>query len=210
MKRILCFGDSNTWGLIPGGTQRYPETVRWTGLLQRALGEAYQVIEEGLCGRTTVHSESARPGRSGEQLLPVLLESHAPLDLVILMLGTNDCKTAFHPTARRVALGIRRLLAQIRAGAPGCRVLLISPIRLGQNAPDLDPEFSPESVRVARALPGAYAAEAARWGADYLAASQYAPPSGVDGQHMDAAGHRALALAVEGRVRALLAEQSAS
>lgn len=95
MKEILCFGDSNTYGLIPGTKERYGRDTRWTGLLEQHLYEkGYRIIEEGLCGRTTVFEDELREGRKGAALLPTLLESHAPIDRVVLMLGTNDCKTS--------------------------------------------------------------------------------------------------------------------
>ena len=94
MKQILCFGDSNTYGYIPENGKRYAYADRWTGILsERLKDEDCRVIEEGLCGRTTVFEDELRIGRRGADLLPVLLESHSPLHRVILMLGTNDCKT---------------------------------------------------------------------------------------------------------------------
>ena len=90
MKRILCFGDSNTWGLIPGTDKRFADGVRWTSIIRNDLEQSgYEIIEEGLCGRTTVFEDPDRIGRAGDKLLPVFLESHAPLDMVIIMLGTN-------------------------------------------------------------------------------------------------------------------------
>ena len=98
MKRILAFGDSNTWGYIPGKKGRYPKSIRWTGLLNDSIEEA-DIIEEGLCGRTTIFEDELRKGRRGVELLPVLLESHYPIDGAILMLGTNDCKKAYNASS---------------------------------------------------------------------------------------------------------------
>ena len=95
MKNILAFGDSNTWGLIPGTKERYPDEIRWTGLVQNKLNDT-KIIEEGLCGRTTVFEDEIRPFRKGVDTLPLILESASPLDGVIIMLGTNDCKTYYH------------------------------------------------------------------------------------------------------------------
>ena len=90
MKRILCFGDSNTWGLIPGTGKRFADGVRWTSIIRNDLEQSgYEIIEEGLCGRTTVFEDPDRIGRAGDKLLPVFLESHAPLDMVIIMLRTT-------------------------------------------------------------------------------------------------------------------------
>ena len=91
MKTILAFGDSNTWGLVPGSKplERYDRSIRWTGLLEELLDDT-RVIEAGLCGRTTVFEDPLRPGRKGVSALPSVLDSQSPLDLVLIMLGTND------------------------------------------------------------------------------------------------------------------------
>ena len=118
MKRILCFGDSNTWGLIPGTDKRFADGVRWTSIIRNDLEQSgYEIIEEGLCGRTTVFEDPDRIGRAGDKLLPVFLESHAPLDMVIIMLGTNDCKPVYNADAETIAHGAERLIEQVRAYA---------------------------------------------------------------------------------------------
>lgn len=199
MKRILCFGDSNTWGLIAGTKERYGWGIRWTSRLQEALPrEQFQVIEEGLCGRTTSFEDLTRVGRNGAALLPVLLESHYPVDMVILMLGTNDCKTAYKADVGRICDGVEKLLGQIRQASRECRIFLISPIFLGDEVwkEEFDPEFSRESVELSTKLPAAFARLAAEWKVDYLAASDYAEPDPVDREHLDIAGHERLAEAV--------------
>ena len=133
MKQILCFGDSNTWGYDGESGERLPFKVRWTGRLQKAYeGKDVRIIEEGLCGRTTVFEDPFRQGRRGTALLPTLLETHHPVDLVVLMLGTNDCKTIFGASAEVIGRGIQCLLDQIQIFAPQADVLLISPIYLGE------------------------------------------------------------------------------
>ena len=103
MKSLLAFGDSNTWGLIPGTYphQRFSWDTRWTGLLQNKLPDV-RVIEEGLCGRTTVFEDSLRPNRRGIDSLPEILESNSPIDSAIVMLGTNDCKTVYGVSAHTI------------------------------------------------------------------------------------------------------------
>lgn len=100
MKQILCFGDSNTWGLDGETGKRFPWEERWTGILQEKLADRdIRIVEEGLCGRTTIFEDPLRLGRRGTELLPTLLETHTP-DAVVLMLGTNDCKTIFGASAK--------------------------------------------------------------------------------------------------------------
>ena len=113
MKNILCYGDSNTFGSIPGGG-RYPYGVRWPGRLAGLLGADWHLIEEGMGGRTTVWEDPLEPGRCGIRYLPVALCSHQPLDMVIVSLGTNDCKASFHAPAGLIAQGLGRILSCIQ------------------------------------------------------------------------------------------------
>ena len=97
--QVLCYGDSNTWGYIPVTGGRYAPTVRWTGVMAEQLGPQFSAIEEGQSGRTTVWDDPLEGDKNGLRYLPACLESHMPLDLVILMLGTNDLKARFSLTA---------------------------------------------------------------------------------------------------------------
>lgn len=196
---ILCFGDSNTYGYRPDGSGRFDENTRWTALLQKALGEKHRVIEEGLCGRTTVFQDEIREGRRGLDLIGVSVESHDPLDLVIIMLGTNDCKTRYGASAGTIARGLEQVVAKAydRAKTP-FELLIISPIHLasGVGESGYDPEFDEHSVEVSKQLASAYQKVAARCGAGFLRASDYAKPSVTDREHLDEEGHAALAGAV--------------
>src|SRR3954470_24661918 len=117
-KRIMIYGDSNTWGYIPvesGTTTRYPEDVRWTGVLRAALGPGYEVIDEGLSARTTDLPDPTLPqisgaGLDGSAYLPAAIATHLPLDLVVIMLGTNDLKAMYQRTPLRIALGVGKLV----------------------------------------------------------------------------------------------------
>ena len=109
-KSVLCFGDSNTWGYIPLTAGRLLRSERWPGILQKSLGDSYYVIEEGLNGRATVFDEPFRDGRNARTTLLAVLESHAPLDLLIIMLGTNDLKHHLNVSAHESARGINALL----------------------------------------------------------------------------------------------------
>lgn len=122
MKTVLCYGDSNTHGQVPGGSplDRFGPDQRWPGVLRAALGTDWYVIEEGLSGRTTVHKDPIEGDiKSGRLYLWPCLMSHAPIDLVILMLGTNDLKARFGQPASEVAMGIGCLIHDIRELKPG-------------------------------------------------------------------------------------------
>ena len=200
MKTILCYGDSITWGYIPGNLGRLPLDQRWPSVLARALGPDYEVITEGLRGRYTVHDEPFRPGRSGADLLQPILESHAPVDLLILLLGTNDVLHFPELTAYDAARGIETLckLAQASEAGPDGgepRILLIAPPRIGKLSDELSlmchgkPEHALDFARHYRSVAGDR-------GLAFLDAAEVTEPSPVDGVHLDAQGQRRLGEAV--------------
>lgn len=206
MRQILCFGDSNTWGLVAGTMRRHPWSERWTGILQeRLMNQDIRVVEEGLCGRTTVFEDEKRGGRRGVDVFPVLLETHAP-DLTVIMLGTNDCKAAYGATAEEIGQGIELLLDQLDRYAPESRTLLVSPIHLGNQVwkDEYDPEFNPESVRTSRELKQVYGKIAGNHRIEFMAASDYARPSDADMEHLDKNGHLALADAMYRKIAGML------
>ena len=119
MKTVLCYGDSNTWGYNPTTGDRFGRDERWAGVLRRTLGEGYLVIEEGLNGRTTVWDDPLEDGRKGKVYLPPCLETHKPLDLVIIMLGTNDLKQRFSAPASDIAAGAGVLVGMVQKSETG-------------------------------------------------------------------------------------------
>lgn len=198
MKHILCFGDSNTYGYIPDGSGRFPWGVRWTSILTERLGKDYNIAEEGLCGRTTIFNDPFRPGRNGSSVFQAVLESHTPLDLIIIMLGTNDCKTVYGATAGIIAKGAEILIEQAKKYAPEAEILLISPIYLGEKVymEGFDVEFSKESIQVSKELEAAYEKIAGKHGVHFLRAQDYAACSEEDQEHLDADGHGKLGEAI--------------
>lgn len=203
MKQILCFGDSNTFGYIPEIHGRYPWGERWTSILNEDLGiDKYRVIEEGLVGRTTIFEDPLRDGRCGVRSLPNILESHTPVDLVIIMLGTNDCKTVYGASAEVIGKGISKLIGQIRENTKTSEILIISPIHLGNHVwqGEYDPEFSVESVNVSEKLSSVYQKVCKKENVHFLDAAIYAKPSEEDQEHLNAEGHRLLSKAVLNKV----------
>lgn len=204
MKRILCFGDSNTYGFDPKTMGRYEYHQRWTGALQKRLGDSYQVIEEGCCGRTTVFDDPVRRNSAGIAHLEMLLESHSPLALVILCLGTNDLKRMFHLTASEVALGMRELVRVVLRHDYGVhtmpQVLVLSPLLIGKGVENKRFfGFGPEAAEESKHLADKYKAVADFYKCGFMDAARFADPSETDLLHMDESGHAALAkaLAVE-------------
>ena len=135
MKTILCYGDSNTYGYDPETGFRYPYEDRWTTILQKRLGDEALVIPEGLNGRTTCFEDEIRPGRNGFAYLEPCLHSHGPIDLVVLMLGTNDLKIRFQLTPTDIGKAIDRLILTIKMITPQKRMDQKS-ARVGESSSD--------------------------------------------------------------------------
>lgn len=211
MKTIVCFGDSNTWGHDPASGERFAHEVRWPGILRATLGPQFHVIEEGMNGRTTVWDDPVEDLMSGLAYLAPCLKSHHPLDLLVILLGTNDCKARWGLPASDIARSAGRLVD--RALASGCgphdgppRVLLIAPPPIASvSGTQFESMFAGAEAR--SALLGAlYAVEAAERNCAFLDAGQVVVSSPLDGIHLEASEHRKLGEAVAQRVRALLGE----
>ncbi len=206
---ILCYGDSNTHGADPAGGPRLGRDSRWPTVLAGLLGGEAHVVEEGLGGRTTMRDDPYSPGRSGLAYLVPCLDSHAPIDVVVIMLGTNDLKAQFALSPAEVAAGAATLVdTALRSGAgPGGaapRVLLVAPPALG--APDEVMElwgFAGAAARNAQ-LPRLYRVAAQQAGVAFLDASAVVAADPADGVHLSPESQRALARAVAQAVRPLL------
>lgn len=213
MKRILCYGDSNTWGFIPGTGYRYPSDVRWTGIMSSELGEDYQVVEAGLNGRTTVYPDPFNPILNGLEYLPMVLVQSKPLDLVIISLGTNDLKfTDALGSARGVGKLIetcQRANAALPGATPvfneGAKILVVSPIALDKCAFEVNPytSFLPGASEEADKFPALVKHFADAYHVEYFDAATVGKPSKVDGIHMEPESHAALGKALAKKVKEL-------
>jgi lysophospholipase L1-like esterase len=208
MKHVLCFGDSNTWGWDPEATAlagfpvRHGVGIRWTGVLQAALGSGFRVIEEGLNGRTTVFEDPIEAGRNGSTYLDPCLWSHMPLDLVVVMLGTNDLKTRFSLPPGDIADGASKLLRMIQRSETGPdrstpKILLLAPPPVGdlEGMPELAEKFKGANVK-SKQLPGFLERAALQAGVHFLDTQKVVRPSPLDGLHLSADEHGKLGRAV--------------
>jgi lysophospholipase L1-like esterase len=214
MRTILCYGDSNTHGASPTDLRRHPRDVRWPGVLRAELGDGYEVIEEGLGGRTTVWDAPFTEGRNGAEYLQPCLWSHAPLDLVIVMLGTNDLKSAYGLSAPEIASGAGRLidLARQSLAGPGDtppRVLLVAPVPLGEMTERSELWGFGDARQVSLELGRLYAVLAATKGTAFLDAGSVCEVSPDDGVHLDAEAHGRLGRAMATKVREVLGQEAA-
>ena len=210
MKYILCYGDSNTYGASDDGSPRYELSVRWPGVLQRELGGEYHIYENGLCGRTTVFDDPVEEGRCGKTGLPTALEVNAPLDAVVLMLGTNDCKNRFRMSAVEIGLGMELLVRYCnrpeygRDGKPP-RILVVAPAKMdGKWSEDhMATIFAPHASEVSVQLAPVYTGIAQQSGVDFFDASQVAKV-GDDNVHLKPSEHEKLGRALADKLRSML------
>lgn len=207
MRTILCYGDSNTWGCIPLTGDRYPENIRWPGVLRKELGQDYQVIEEGLNGRTTVWEDPLSGGyRNGKEYLIPCLESHRPLDLVIIMLGTNDLKACFSLTAYDIAAGAAVLVDLVLKSGTGQdghppNVLLIAPPPVHENSEVVFAEAFKGAREKSLRLGAEFHQVASERGCLFLDAGKIVNSSQLDGIHLEAKEHRKLGTRIAELIR---------
>jgi len=210
MKTVLCYGDSLTWGYCAEGPSRHAHADRWPSVLQAALGHQAVVIAEGLNGRTTAFDDHlGGADRNGARSLPVALVSHAPLDLVILMLGTNDMKPFVCGRAIGAKQGMRRLIDIVRGtayplGAEAPEILIVAPPPLTETA---DPDFAAMfegGLSESGMLAGLYSDLADDTQCGFFDAASVVRTTPLDGVHFDAENTRALGRALEPIVRMML------
>ena len=207
MRTILCFGDSNTWGTDPATDGRFGRWERWPGVVQRELGDEVHVVEEGLSGRTTMYDSPEDQFRNGLAYLPVSLETHAPIDVVVIFLGTNDLFLPFRVDARGAARGIAALVDAARTSASGPNdgppaVLAVVPPPFASLRPEwaLDsPHGLEESARLGDAVRTALEDLECR----ILDLDGVATSSPLDGIHFEAEQHRRIGTAIAAELRTM-------
>jgi len=214
MKTILCYGDSNTWGAKPLQSleliERFGRNERWTGVLQRELGQDYEVIAEGCNGRTTVWDDPIEGHKNGKTYLTPCLDSHSPLDLVIIMLGTNDLKARFSVTPSDIASSagvlvdiVQRHPVQV-TGAPQPQVLLIAPPPLQPELPDFFEDMLTGGFEKSLKFSETFRKTAQQRQCTLLDAATIIESSKVDGVHFDQPDHAKLGTAVSAVVQQIL------
>ena len=216
--QVLCYGDSNTWGCIGKWVEsdepsaRYDTDTRWPTVLQQELGEQFHVIEEGLGGRTTIYPHPTEPWKNGEPYLTPCLHTHRPLDLVVIMLGTNDLQLKKDITAEELPNGISRLVDIVQSqkktgrGNVPPKILIIAPIEVLPSSPEgrtaVYAKFRCEiGTQLSRMLPAVYEQVAKEKGCYFLNAQDYAQPGPADGVHFDAESHISLGRGVASFIR---------
>ena len=217
-KHIVCFGDSNTHGACKDPDDsadhgsRFNENERWTCLLQKLLGDEYLVIEEGLSGRTCAFDDPLHEGLSGVMHITPILNSHEPLDLLILMLGTNDVKAYFSASPVNIAAALERLIRKAQSsqcwGDHAPKILVICPPHITEGLYDDEAglKMGPGCPEKSRALAKYYRQTAELTGCDFMDAEGIAGFNKIDCMHLTSRGHRSLAEALAEKIPELLSK----
>jgi lysophospholipase L1-like esterase len=220
-KSIMCYGDSLTWGWIPvkegSPTLRYPFEQRWTGAMAAVLGEGYIVVEEGLSARTTSADDPNDPRLNGSHYLPSAIASHLPLDLVIIMLGTNDTKPYYNRTPYDIAYGMAKLVGQVLTSAGGVGTPYPAPGCLVVAPPPLSPMPHPYFQGMfggghekSKELGRQYRDMADFLKVDFLDAGDFITTDGCDGIHFTGENNLDLGRAIATKVEEIFAREEAA
>ena len=200
IKNILCYGDSNTYGYIPGIGGRYPRDIRYPGRLQKLLGDEYNVIEEGCSGRTTLYDDPVDGWKNGMDYLKPCIYSHRPIHIVILMLGSNDLKETFHLTAGQIAASAGKLVDVIKAFTEEKqefvpKIVLVSPPEIGKNigTSPFYGGFVERAIDESKRFSEYYKNVADEKGCVFFDAAKYIYPSDTDSLHLEPEAHEILA-----------------
>ena len=211
MINILCFGDSNTWGYDPAKQTRFLKNIRWTGVLQNLLGDNFNIIEEGLNGRTTNVNEReehllgyCRGFRSSMDLVSVLIETNSPIDLVVVMLGTNDLKNNFNQSVDDISSNMRLVCEKIINNDyfNNKSIILVSPTHINENSPGLLDSFTGTTEK-SKSLAKPYKKIADDLDLFFVDASQSVKTNQIDGLHWDAMQHSDFANSIYMKIKSI-------
>lgn len=211
MINILCFGDSNTWGYDPATQNRFPNNLRWTGVLQNLLGDNFNIIEEGLNGRTTNVNEREehalgyyRDFRSSMDLISILIETNSPIDLVVVMLGTNDLKNNFNQSSDDISTNMMLVCEAIISNDyfNSKAIILVSPTHINESSPNLLDSFIGTTEK-SKSLAKQYKKIADDLDLFFVDASQSVKTNQIDGLHWNAMQHSDFANSIYIKVKSI-------
>lgn len=197
-KRILIYGDSNTHGFRVSDGLRYDRDHRWTGVCQNLTSDFAEILEEGLNGRTTCCDEPGMEFRNGLAYIQPCIRTHLPLDLICVMVGTNDLKSVFGRSPREIASGAAEILIKARQVTESkyeksrCQYLLISPVEVGEEL--ITGPFGWEfegwlTIEKSKAFAKEFALQAEKNHFLFFDAARYAAAGKADGLHLDETNH---------------------
>lgn len=195
MKKIICFGDSNTFGFNPKTGSRYDSNTRWTSVLAKLLANSFEVVEEGCNNRTGFFINPDGAVQSGQKYLPVCLKKNKKFDIFILALGTNDLQKFFKINEQIVNEGLINIIALVRKFCPNTRIIIIPPVLLSENILNgyFKCQFDESSIKASVCVQKLYESAAQKENCEFLDFNKFVTPSAVDGLHFDEESHKIIA-----------------
>ena len=208
-KTVLCYGDSNTWGYDAKTGDRFPYEKRWTSILENILGENFKVIAEGLCARTTVLDDPYEgENKNGKRYISLILETHRPIDCIVIMLGTNDLKKKFNASAWDIAQGAGSLIDEIMKSGffdqPAKKIILVSPPEVGKlTGTDFEKLFE-GSEEKSKELGKYFQETALAKNCSFIDSAKHIKPTPVDAIHLDEKAHAELGKVIAYKLKEII------
>lgn len=195
MKKVLCFGDSNTYGFVPGKCTRYDKNTRWTGVLQALCGSDFSIIEGGCNNRTAFVDNPAGVEQTGYKILPEYFTKDY-FDIVVLAIGINDLQLFFRPTLEEFEQGIEKLIQITKDLSPNAKIILVCPSKLdlaGIKSGVFSFQFDEISVEKSGKLSPIYKSLAEKYKCHFIDLNNIVDVSPLDGLHFSAESHKTIA-----------------
>ena len=195
MKQIICYGDSNTFGYIPGSGKRYPKDIRWTGVLSSLLGDDYKVIEEGCNNRTGFVRNSSGKLFSGSEYINECFIRHPEFDIFILSLGTNDTQKFYNITPQSIKEGLKKLVGKIKNQNEQGKLIIVAPLILNTDVlkGGFSLQFDEESIERTHWIQNVYSDFCRENDIIFFDINSYVEQSAIDGLHYSSEAHRKIA-----------------
>ncbi len=195
MKKILCYGDSNTFGFIPKTCGRYDKNTRWSGRLSELLKDNYEVIEEGMNNRTGFFKNPEGLKQSGGEYLSIYLQNHKDIDICILALGTNDAQFFYNLDRKSAELGLMNLINAIREVNSDTKIVIVPPVKITENIlhSGFAMMFNSDSIEKIREVFEVFKIVADKENCYYFDFNEIVSPSQEDGIHYSEASHKIIA-----------------
>lgn len=195
MKKILCYGDSNTFGYVPEDGSRYPKNIRWTGILGEYLEKDFEIIEQGMNNRTGFFKSLDGLKQSGTKYLPIVLEQYQNIDSCILSLGTNDLQFFYNLDEEITENGLTSLIKILKNANQEIKIIIIPPVKIKENIINgrFSFQFDLTSVEKVHQVFHIFKKVAEKENCYYLDLNEFVTPSKIDGLHFSKSSHKLIA-----------------
>jgi lysophospholipase L1-like esterase len=195
MKKILCYGDSNTYGFVPETCGRYEKTERWTGIISNELAPEYEVLEQGLNNRMGFFKSPESLKHCGGEYLSIYLQNHKDIDICILALGTNDAQFFYNLNEEITHKGLLHLINSVREANKNTKIILIPPVTIKENILNgiFSMQFDENSIETIKKIFPIYEKTAKENACYYLDFNEFVAPSEKDGLHYSKDSHKIIA-----------------